>query len=172
MVATAGAGLIAVSLVLYLINIVVSLRTGRVAGANPWGASTLEWATTSPPPPYNFAPGPTVSGHEPVWDADPEQPVVVGLASDKREVLITHVLDAEPDHIDEFPPNSIWPLWTAIATTILFIGSIFTPWAVVYGAIPVFVALVGWFWPRKGVAPRELERCVEQGHATPLEQVL
>ena len=172
MLATVGAGLIAVSLVLYLVNIAVSLRAGRVAGPNPWAAPELEWATSSPPPPYNFLPGPTVSGHEPVWSSDPEQPVVVGLATDKREVLITHVLDAEPDHVTEFPPNSIWPLWAAVATTVLFIGSIFTPWAVVYGAIPVFVTLVGWFWPHKGLPPRELEHRVDDGLATPLEQVL
>jgi cytochrome c oxidase subunit 1 len=66
----------------------------------------------------------------------------------------------------------VWPFWTAIATTALSIGSIFTPWAVVYGAIPVFVAMVGWFWPRKGVSPREMRRRIERGDHTPLEQVL
>ena len=39
----------------------------------------------------------------------------------------------------EFPEPSIWPFLTAIATTVLFIWSIFTPWGVVYGAVPVFV---------------------------------
>ncbi len=172
LLATAGAGLIATSLTLYLVNIVISLRHGRVAGDNPWAAHTLEWATTSPPPAYNFEPGPTVSGHEPLWNSTPEQPVVVGLATDKREVLITHVLDAEPDHVDEFPRDSIWPLWSAIAVTVFFIGSIFTPWAVIYGSIPVFIALVGWFWPHKGIPPRDLQRQIERGQGTPLEQVL
>jgi len=59
-----------------------------------------------------------------------------------------YVLDAEPDHRIEFPSPSIWPLLTALATTGLFIGSIFTPWAVVYGAVPVFATMVGWFWPK------------------------
>ena len=172
MLATLGAGLIAVSLTLYLINILVSLRSGRVAGPNPWAASTLEWSTSSPPPPYNYEPGPTVSGHEPLWEGPPDQPVVVGLATHKREVLITHVLDAEPDHVTEFPTDSVWPFWTAIATTIFFIGSIFTPWAVIYGAIPVFVTMVAWFWPRKGLSPGELRRRIERGEHTPLEQEL
>ena len=172
LLASVGAGLIFISLVIYLVNILVSLRHGRVAGSNPWAASTLEWATTSPPAPYNFEPGPTVSGHEPLWEGDPEQPVVVGLATGKREVLITHVLDAEPDHVIEFPANSVWPFWTAIAVSVLFIGSIFTPWAVVYGAIPVFITMVAWFWPHKGEPPRELQRRIESGRATPLEQVL
>jgi hypothetical protein len=58
------------------------------------------------------------------------------------------VLDAEPDHRSVFPEPSIWPLLTALATTALFVGSIFTPWAVVAGAVPVFIAMVGWFWPK------------------------
>jgi cytochrome c oxidase subunit I+III len=172
LLASVGAGLIALSLTMYLINILLSLRRGAVAGSDPWGGESLEWATTSPPPPYNFEPGPTVSGHSPMWHHDPEQPVVVGLAAEKREVLITHVLDAEPDHVTEFPGNSIWPLVTAVTVSALFIGSIFTPWAVIYGSIPVFIALVAWFWPRKGVSPRELQRCVERGESTPLEQAL
>jgi hypothetical protein len=96
----------------------------------------------------------------------------VGLATDRREVLITHVLDAEPDHVIEFPHDSVWPFWAAVATTVLFIGSIFTPWAVVYGAIPVFITLTGWFWPTKGCPPRELQAQIERGEGTPLEQVL
>src|SRR5204862_6918621 len=78
----------------------------------------------------------------------PEQPVVVGLRSDVRDVRVTHVLDAEPDHRSQFPEPSIWPLLAALATTGMFIGSIFTPWAVPIGAIPIFITLTGWFWPK------------------------
>ena len=63
----------------------------------------------------------------------------------------------EPDHRQVFPRPSIWPFLTAVATTVLFIWSIFTPWGVVYGAVPVFIAMVGWFWPKRpdegGTAP-------------------
>jgi cytochrome c oxidase subunit 1 len=45
---------------LFLINLVVSLRRGRVAGDNPWDATTLDWATATPPPHGNFAAVPTV----------------------------------------------------------------------------------------------------------------
>jgi cytochrome c oxidase subunit I+III len=70
------------------------------------------------------------------------------LRSDRREVLITHLSDAAPDHRLGFPDPSIWPLLAAIAVTGLFIGSIFTPWAVPIGAVPVGIALTGWFWPK------------------------
>ncbi|MFL6812457.1 MAG: hypothetical protein ACJ8EK_00280, partial [Bradyrhizobium sp.] len=46
------------------------------------------------------------------------------------------------------PRNSIWPFLAAVATTVMLIASIFTPWAVVWGSIPLAVALVGWFWPK------------------------
>jgi cytochrome c oxidase subunit 1 len=40
-------------------------------------------------------------------------------------------------------------LIAAVATSALFVGSIFTPWALVWGAIPVGIALTGWFWPQR-----------------------
>jgi cytochrome c oxidase subunit 1 len=164
MLASIGAVILAVSLLVYLYNIVVSLQRGAVAPDNPWEASTLEWATTSPPPPYNFNPLPTVPGPEPLWEQEVDPPVVVGLAADKREVLITRVMDAEPDHKKEFPTPSIWPFWTALAVSVLFVWSIFTPWGVVYGAIPVTVCMIFWFWPRKGVSPSEMEHDIAAGH--------
>jgi hypothetical protein len=97
---------------------------------------------------------------------------VVGLKTSSREVLITHVLDAEPDHVYEFPPPSIWPFVTAVGVGAMFIGSIFTPWAVVYGSIPPFITMVLWFWPKKGLSAREMEHRLQEGKHTPLEQVL
>jgi len=149
LLASAGAVLMTLGVMLFLIDVVRALRSSQEAPDNPWDASTLEWATSSPPPHSNFLRPPTVAGRDPLWENPPDQPVVVGLRTDVRDVLVTHVLDAEPDHRSEFPAPSIWPLITALATTALFIGSIFTPWAVVWGAIPVFIATIGWFWPKR-----------------------
>ena len=123
--------------------------SGPAAADNPWDAATLEWATTSPPPSSNFPLPLTVAGRDPLWENPPDQPVIVGLREDARDVLVTHVLDAEPDHRLLFPEPSIWPFLTALAVTVLFIWSIFTPWGVVYGGVPVFVTMVGWFWPKR-----------------------
>ena len=57
---TAGALVLFLSFVLFAFNVVRSLRTAAPAGDNPWGAGTLEWATISPPPSYNFARIPVV----------------------------------------------------------------------------------------------------------------
>ena len=49
-------------------NVLVSLRSGKIAGEDPWEANTLEWATTSPPPPYNFDHLPEIRSERPVFD--------------------------------------------------------------------------------------------------------
>jgi cytochrome c oxidase subunit I len=149
LLATGGAFIMIVGVLLFVVNVFRSLRIGELAGDNPWNAPTLEWATSSPAPSYNFLHVPTVRGGYPLWEQPESQPVVVGLRSDIREVLVTSTLDARPDHRSLFPDPSVWPFLAAVATTGLFIGSIFNPWAVPIGAVPVFVALVGWFWPNE-----------------------
>jgi cytochrome c oxidase subunit 1 len=144
---SAGAALFAVSFALLIANIIISLRRGEPAGDNPWDASTLEWATSSPPPPYNFSRIPVVTHRDPLWADGGNLPVVAGLSVERREVLLSSIADAEPHTREASPEPSIWPLLTAIATTIFFIGSIFTPWAAVWGTPPIAIALIGWFWP-------------------------
>jgi cytochrome c oxidase subunit I+III len=142
-----GAFIFALSFVLLLANVIYSLRRGALAGDNPWNASTLEWATASPPAPYNFERIPVVSHREPLWADGATLPVVAGLSAERREVLLTSLADAEPQVREASPEPSIWPLLTALATTVFFIGSIFTPWAVLWGTPPMAIALIGWFWP-------------------------
>jgi len=69
-----GAAILAVSVAVFAWNVVVSLRRGAVASDDPWDAWTLEWATTSPPPPENFSAIPVATSRRPLWDRKhPEQ---------------------------------------------------------------------------------------------------
>jgi cytochrome c oxidase subunit 1 len=58
---SAGATILGVSYVLPVLYFLWSLKRGKIAGPNPWGASGLEWETSSPPPTENFAVTPRVT---------------------------------------------------------------------------------------------------------------
>ncbi|MEX2118970.1 MAG: cytochrome c oxidase subunit I [Pirellulales bacterium] len=58
---SAGASILAVGYLFPLTYLIWSLRYGPIAPANPWGATGLEWQTTSPPPTYNFDQTPVVT---------------------------------------------------------------------------------------------------------------
>src|SRR3954449_7446503 len=148
LLASVGALILIVSFILLLVNSVMSATRGDLAPDNPWDAGTLEWATTSPPAPYNFSRIPFVTHREPLWDNRETLPVVTGLSVDSRELISGTVPEAFPQHRESSPAPSIWPLLAAIAVGASFLASIFTPWAVVWGSIPVAMALVGWFWPK------------------------
>jgi cytochrome c oxidase subunit 1 len=147
LLATIGAFLFFASFLLLTFNIWRSLRSGIVAEPNPWGAGTLEWATASPPPAYNFALIPVCTDREPLWQAE-EPPVVGGLRVDRREFITTSLVEAEPEMREASPPPSIWPFISALIVSVTLLGSIFTPWAVVWGLVPTAVVITLWFWPK------------------------
>jgi cytochrome c oxidase subunit I+III len=145
LMATSGALLMSVAALVFLANVIRSLKKGAIAGPNPWAAPTLEWATESPPPRYNYVFLPTVQSGYPLWE-DKDAPVVSGLATTHRELLNTTMLDAAPDHLFDIATDSIWPLLLAFAAGGSFISAIFTPWGIIVGAVLSLIILVLWFW--------------------------
>jgi cytochrome c oxidase subunit 1 len=71
--------------------------------------------------------------------------VVTGLSTARREVLVTEIMDAEPLHCEDVPQPTIWSFFTVVAVTALFIGTMYTGWALVYGAIPLAFTGTMWF---------------------------
>jgi cytochrome c oxidase subunit I+III len=142
--ASLGALVMTAGILVFLTNIALSLRRGALPGNDPWGAHTLEWDPPSPPPPYNFLHIPVVQGLYPLWERTPEMPVVTGMLTHRREVLLTTVMDAEPDARYSHPGPSIAPLLAALAVGVTFIGGIFTPWAFVFGPALLFPPLLLW----------------------------
>ena len=113
LIATLGAFGIAVGGLAFIANVLMSLGKPANAGPDPWDASTLEWAADSPPAPWNFTYLPVVSSRTPLWSDPALRTVVTGTRTDRREVLITGVTEAEPQFRTVLPGPSIWPFLTA-----------------------------------------------------------
>ncbi|MGC2141625.1 MAG: cytochrome c oxidase subunit I [Methylovirgula sp.] len=158
MITSIGAFLFAVGVLLTFINVFISLRRGKPAGANPWDAATLEWAVPSPPPPYNFAVIPTVASRHPLWESRlqesrGESSINRGLVLDhERETIATTPLDAEPDVILKMPSDSPAPFVLTLGATTFFVGLLFHdhfwPLAVVGGLVAAAAILI-WLWPER-----------------------
>ena len=146
LIASIGAFVLAAGVLVFIINAVWAYRAGAVAGDNPWGADSLEWSISSPPPSYNFHNIPVVQGRYPIWQATADAPVVRGLSTTKRETLVTSVLDAQPELRFEIPGPSFLPSLLSLATGVAFVIGIFTPWAFLVGAILAGIVLTFWFF--------------------------
>jgi cytochrome c oxidase subunit I len=68
LVSTIGAFILATGILMVFWNCIHSLRVGRLAPADPWGANSLEWYTSSPPPPHNFDDLPPIRSERPLYD--------------------------------------------------------------------------------------------------------
>jgi len=76
-ISSAGSVLLFLSVAIFLVNVVVSWWKPIPAGDNPWDASSLEWATSSPPPHHNFLKIPPIRSQRPVWDYNhPEDRII------------------------------------------------------------------------------------------------
>jgi cytochrome c oxidase subunit I+III len=155
LVISAGSYLFAVGFLLLLVNIAVSLRRGKPAGANPWDADSLEWSTPSPPPPYNFVTIPIVGSRHPLWEErlrETGQRSILGRGitlDNGKEALATSPLDAEPNRIVTMPEDSIAPFLLTLAVTALFVALMAHSWIAVAAAVVLTLALTAWWlWPR------------------------
>jgi cytochrome c oxidase subunit I len=68
MVSTIGSFILAVGVLVFLWNVIRTLRRGERVGNDPWDGQTLEWATTSPPPERNFDSLPPIRSERPFFD--------------------------------------------------------------------------------------------------------
>ena len=164
LVISIGAFLFAAGILMFLWNIVRSLRAGAVAGQNPWDAPTLEWSVASPPPPYNFVTIPLVGSRHPLWEDrlnETDERSILGsdiLLDKGKETLGVTALDAQPEAILKMPGDSLLPVALSVSTAIVFAGMLITNWWTVgTGGALVAVTLLLWLTPRPTPEIRERE---------------
>nr|WP_255616870.1 cytochrome c oxidase subunit I [Aurantimonas sp. VKM B-3413] len=161
MITTVGAFILAFGILVFLVNVFVSLRRGPAAGPNPWDAPTLEWATSSPPPVYNFTVMPTVASRHPLWESRLDEGTGHSsirrglLLDDGKEMLATSVLDATPLAVLKMPKDDPWPFLVTVALTVGFTGLLLQWWWMGGGAaIAVVLGCMAWLWPRSDLGQK------------------
>jgi len=150
---TLGSYLLTAGLLVVAANLAISLRRGRPVGRDPFDGATLEWATTSPPPPFNFTVIPTISSPYPMWDErDREEDlrrVERGelVLADGHQTPASTVVDAQLDEVLDMPSDSPWPITLAGALALVFVFLLTGHWttAVVFAGAGALV-LGAWHW--------------------------
>jgi cytochrome c oxidase subunit 1 len=147
-VATVGAFLVAVSFLVFLVNVVVTqlrARPGEVA--DPWDGRTLEWMTPSPPPIHNFDEIPTVHALDDYWHrkyVEDERtgrlvPAQAGGAISQEEVpAVGH------GHAIHLPSPSYWPLVASLGMPLIGYGVLYSRWLIGLGVLVALVGFFGW----------------------------
>ena len=148
LVSTVGAYMFALGVVLFVVNVVLSLRRGADAGDNPWNAGTLEWDTASPPPPYNVAALREAPSREPLWESPPGTLLLAGDPRGRREVLQTSMIDARPEAVVRVTSGSYAPLAAGVGLIGFFGGLLLKmPPLSVAGVVLTMAAIIAWSWP-------------------------
>jgi cytochrome c oxidase subunit I+III len=174
LVSTIGAYVLALGVLAFVVNVAISMRRGRVAGDNPWDGGTLEWASASPPAPYNFSSLSEVSGREPLWQAPgTRRRLLAGDPGDRREVVGTSVLDARPETVIRLTTSSHAPLVGALGLVGVFGGILVkSPAIAVAGTVVALVSLTAWSWPtgEKRAGPADSRQEPDGRDGLPVEE--
>ena len=150
LIETLGSYLLAIGLLMVIVNLAVSLFRGARAGPDPFGAPTLEWSTTSPPPPYNYPVIPQVSSPYAMWDEKDRERDSDNLRRGRRvleqghETPASTTVDAEWDEVLQMPSSSPWPPVLAVMFAGVFAFLMLKLWIVsglfVLGGLVVLAA--------------------------------
>ena len=142
--ATIGGFIIALSVLVFLVNVILSKRNKQNAGGDPWDARTLEWSIASPPPHYNFVEIPKVNNIDDWWYR--KYPELLegnnqNIKKQKIEVEDSSNVDESKIHL---PDLSYYPLLIGVGLTIAALGVMYTYALVVIGLVMVFWGSIGW----------------------------
>jgi cytochrome c oxidase subunit I len=142
LMATVGSFIIALSVLIFFVNVFASRRHGRPAPDDAWDGRTLEWSIPSPPPEYNFAEIPVVESRDDFWHrkyAEDENGLPVRIPAGASNGG-SH--DGQGIHM---PSPSYYPLILALGLPILGYAAVFQlVWLAPLGLIPVLYGIYAW----------------------------
>jgi cytochrome c oxidase subunit I+III len=175
LLSTVGVFIIIPGIAVFIWNVIRSYRRGEPAGANPWGADTLEWAVSSPPAEHGWTVLPIVRSRHPLWDQDDLhrgderlERFVQALARWPlrwRAAVVVGTADARPQEVFRVSNPAIWPLVAASGLVIVFAAELFrVRWGIAVGALVLAAALVAWNWPQEPPMSVEDEEAFEREH--------
>ncbi|MBS3940288.1 MAG: cytochrome c oxidase subunit I [Actinobacteria bacterium] len=148
-----GVVVLAVSALVFLFNLIASIRAGAASGPDPWDARTIEWLSESPPKHYNFAEIPVVSHRDEFWhrkyaEDAAGQPVAVPAGGSEDHVTAEAAAHGEGDHDGHhihMPDPSYWPLVMCLGFFPVAYGLLGpTPWLIGLGVVWVIIGFFGW----------------------------
>jgi cytochrome c oxidase subunit I len=155
-ISTIGAIGLGFSVLLFVVNVFVSLRHGEIAGDDPWDGATLEWSIPSPPPLYNFAKIPVVHTRDAWWAAkhperthvDPIEPSGAALGGGPAHgALVAHAgtetAIAQPALL-HMPSPSYFPFMVACGLLVLASSLLITLALIPVGLLIMIAGVYGW----------------------------
>ncbi|HYU57867.1 MAG TPA: cytochrome c oxidase subunit I [Actinomycetota bacterium] len=150
LVATIGAFTIALSILVFIVNVMRTRRRGEASGQDPWDARTLEWTTPNPTPEYNFAEIPQVHALDEFWHrkyVEDEHgkvvPVPAGGSNGHDDPAAGHGA-GHGGHGIHMPSPSYYPVMTAVGPPLIFWGFLYSPLLIVLGAFILLSGVYGW----------------------------
>jgi cytochrome c oxidase subunit I+III len=179
LISTIGVLIIVPGIGIFVWNVVRTLRRGQPAGANPWGADTLEWALPSPGKQHSWTEPPIVRSRHPLWDQtelhrgdEHLERFVRGLGQwplKWRAAVVVGTADGRPVEVFRVSNPSIWPLITAGGVVLIFLSELVKlRWGAAVGAVIIVAGVIAWNRPHPPPMTADEEDEFEREYGVPV----
>ena len=175
-VSTIGAAILAIGFAIFIWDVVRPKKHQSFSERNPWGAGTLEWLQEMPARPWGVRSIPEIDSRYPLWDqtnfvrdVDEGRFYMPDAEEEKREMLLTSVVDAKPVQCLRILGPSFVPLGAAVFTGGLFIFPTFKLWwLMACSGVIALGFILTWLWTGTALIPEKKEKYIGHGVTVPL----